>query len=87
VKVLAEIPRFLEKLLKMRLAVQDPIHGGVAAHRKKPSAMAAFEAGFMVRPPFKSQHINYIDSLITSCAFIQSSCECHSLLFAVSGKM
>jgi len=79
-KVLAEIARFLEKLLEMRFAVQDSIHRGVAAHRKKSFAMAAFEAGFMIRYPFERHHINHIDSLITSLAFIQSSCECHSLL-------
>jgi hypothetical protein len=31
-KILAEIARFLEKLLEMGFAVQDSIHGGVAAH-------------------------------------------------------
>jgi hypothetical protein len=31
-KILAEISGFLEKLLKMRLAVQDSIHGRVGAH-------------------------------------------------------
>jgi hypothetical protein len=49
-------------------------------YRKKSFAMAAFEAGFMIRYPFKRHHINHIDSLITSLAFIQSSCECHSFL-------
>lgn len=31
-KILAEIARFFEKLLEMRLAEQDSVHGRVAAH-------------------------------------------------------
>lgn len=31
-EILAKIARLLEKLLKMRLAVEDSIHGGVVAH-------------------------------------------------------
>lgn len=43
--------------------------------------MAAFEAGFVIRCSFERQHINHINSLITSLAFVQSSCECHTFSF------
>lgn len=49
-------------------------------YREKSFAVAAFEAGFMIRESFKGQHINHINSLITSLAFIQSSCKCHCFL-------
>lgn len=31
-KILAEIARLLEKLLKVSLAIEDSIHGGIVAH-------------------------------------------------------
>lgn len=34
-KVLAKIARFLEKLLKVRFAVEDTVHGGIVAHLSK----------------------------------------------------
>lgn len=61
----------------MSLAKQDTIHPRVAAHRKGAFAVAAFEAMLMIRIPFKGQQINDINSLITSLAFIQRSCESH----------
>jgi hypothetical protein len=42
--------------------------------------MGAFEAGFMIRHSFKRHHINNINSLVTSLAFIQGSSECHCFL-------
>lgn len=39
--------------------------------------MAAFEAILVIRIPFKGQQINDVNSLITSLAFIQRSCEGH----------
>jgi hypothetical protein len=50
-------------------------------YRKKSFAVAAFEAGFMIWYPFKRHHINHIHSLVTSLAFIQSSCKCHSYFY------
>ena len=39
-------------------------------YHKSSFAMAAFEAGFMIRHSFKRHHINNINSLITSLALI-----------------
>lgn len=47
-------------------------------YHKSSFAMAAFEAGFMIRHSFKGQHVNNINSLITGLAFVKSSSECHS---------
>jgi len=43
--------------------------------------VAAFEAGFMIRHPFKRHHINKINSLIASLALVQGSRECHCSFF------
>jgi hypothetical protein len=80
-KVFAEIARFLEELLKMSLAVQNSVHGGIVAHLKGSFAMGTPEARLVVRHSFNGQHVHHIDCLITNIAFVESSCERHFFCF------
>lgn len=69
-EVFLEAACFLEKLLKMSLAVKNSIHG-VAAHRKSAFAMAAFEAILVVGNAIRSKEVNEMNGLVTSLALVQ----------------
>jgi len=61
----------------MGLAVKNPIHRGVAAHRKCAIAVAASEARFVVRNAISGEEINEMHGFVTSLALVLRTIERH----------
>lgn len=64
----------------MGLAVKNPIHGRIAAHRKCAFAVAASEARLVVGNTVRGKEINEMHGLVTSIALVPK-CE----IFLCSG--
>jgi hypothetical protein len=61
----------------MGLAVKNPIHGRIAAHRKCAFAVAASEARLVVGNTVRGKEINEMHGLVTSIALVLCTRERH----------
>ena len=85
-ETLVETAGSLEKLIIMRLAIQNPLERIVVAQLECTSTMVAPETGLVVGSVICCQLINKVDSFCTGHAFLLCSSKCCHLMIWISHK-